>query len=181
MFNLNNFKSNFRNGGLRSDLFQVVLTNPVNGISDLTSPFLIKATTVPSYTINPIEVFYFGRATKFAGRKTYEDWSTTLYNDEDLTLRNALEEWSNAINSPETNTRKLPSSDSSLYKSDAIVNLMSQKGDVIRTYKMVGLFPTSIQSIDLDWESENVVQTQVSWTYDYFIVEPGVTGNAGGI
>ena len=178
---LNQFKANMRFGGARQNLFQIIITNPVDGASDLILPFRAKGSSLPASNITPIELPYHGRMIKVAGHKTYEDWSVTIQEDEDHSLRNAFEAWSNAINTPETNTRATGTSDISAYKSTAIVNLLSQTGNVLRSYKLVGIFPTAVASVPLDWSNDAVVEFEVTFAMDYFIVEPGPTGDAGAV
>lgn len=178
---INAFKANYRFGGARTSLFRVYITNPIDGSADLKTPMLVKAASLPPSNITPIEVWHAGRNIKVAGKKSYEDWTVTVYNDEDFSIKDKLETWSNAINTPETNTRATGSSEISDYKSTAIVEQLSQTGRVIRTYKMIGIFPTAIAPIDLDWETENVQQYQVTFALDYFLVENGETGNGGPI
>jgi len=180
--NINEFRSAMKFGGARADLFRVKLTNPVNGIADSTLPFMCRAATLPQRTINPISLSYFGRAIKVAGvTQNYEDWTVTIYSDEDFRIKNAMEEWHNAINSPEGNTRRLPSSEPSLYKSVAEVTAISQGNSDLRTYKMVGLWPTAIGETSLDWGTDEVQTFQVTFSVDYWITDDSsITGNAGG-
>lgn len=176
---LNQFKANMRNGGARTNLFEIIITNPVNGTADLLIPFRAKGSSLPASNITPIELPYHGRIIKVAGHKTYEDWSVTVMDDEDHALRNAFESWSNSINTPESNTRALGTSDITAYKSTAIVNHLSQTGAVLRTYKLVGVFPVSISSVALDWSNDAITEFEVNFAVDYFLVEPGATGDAG--
>ena len=178
--NINDFRANLRYGGARSSKFQVTVTNPINGGADNVLPFLCRAASLPAWSVTPIEVFHFGRPIKFAGNRTFEDWSVTIINDEDFRIRNAMEEWSNAINSLEGNVRNTASSDASEYKSAAEVSQVSQTGEILRTYKFIGIFPTSITAIDMDWSSENVEEFQVNFSYDYYYVSDAITGDAGG-
>jgi hypothetical protein len=46
-----------------------------------------------------VPVQYFGRELKFAGNRTFSDWTITVINDEDFTVRNAFERWMNGLNS----------------------------------------------------------------------------------
>jgi hypothetical protein len=176
---LNNFKANFSKGGLRTNLFEVQISNPIDPIADLSIPFRARGTSLPTSTLGMLEVPYMGRKIKVAGVKTYEDWNVTIQEDEDFLIRNALESWSNAINTPETNTRGTGVSEMAAYKSTGIVKALSQTGIVLRTYKFIGMFPTVVAAIDLDWENEAIASTQVTFAYDYFIVESGETGDAG--
>lgn len=178
---LNTFKANFAKGGLRTNLFQVQISNPVNPTADLVLPFRARGTSLPTSTLGMIEVPYMGRKIKVAGVKQYEDWNVTIQEDEDFLIRDALEEWSNVINSPETNVRGTGTSNINAYKSTGIVQSLSQTGVVLRTYKFIGMFPTVVAAIDLDWENESIGTTQVTFAYDYFIVETGLTGQAGTI
>lgn len=180
-FDLNTFKSNFSKGGLRTNLFQVQISNPVNPTADLVVPFRARGSSLPTSTLGMIEVPYMGRKIKVAGVKQYEDWNVTIQEDEDFLIRDALEEWSNVINSPETNVRGTGTSNINAYKSTGIIQSLSQTGIVLRTYKFIGMFPTVVAAIDMDWENESVGATQVTFAYDYFIVESGETGDAGGL
>lgn len=178
---LNNFKSQYRYGGFRTSQFRVTLTNPIDSSADLKMPFLCKAASLPTSTLNMLEAFHFGRSIKVAGKRTFEDWAVTVYEDEDFVIRNSMESWMNAINSPETNRRGTGTSDINAYKSTAVVDLLSQTNAVLRTYKFVGIFPTNIASIEMGWDSENLGEYSINFACDYFIVEPGNTGDAGGV
>ena len=67
----------------------------------------------------------------------------TIINDEDFAIRNAMEQWSNSINSFQSNLRTTGGSPA-LYKADAQVIQYSQTGDVLREYNFVGIFPTEV-------------------------------------
>jgi len=181
MFNINEFRSALKYGGARTSLFEVRITNPVFGGADRVSPFMVKAAQLPSFNLNQIEVFHFGRSIKVPANHTYEDWTTTIINDEDFSVRNAIEAWSNMINGPETNIRKLPTSEQSQYKSIADVTQFSQTGQPLRSYRFIGIWPTNISSIELDWGNEAVQEFQVTWAYDYWVVGDSITGDAGGV
>ena len=176
--NVELFKGAMKLGGARPDKFSVTISNPVNGIGNVQVPFMCKAARIPTETLQQFPVKYFGREVKFAGNRTYEDWTVTLYNDEDFSVRNALEEWMNAINSP-TGFRTLDNASPLLYKSDATVTQFSKTFLPLRIYKFYGLFPVSIGEITLDWDNgEQFEQYDVTFAYDYHVVDGGVTGNA---
>lgn len=180
-FNINDFKGALKFGGARTSNFQVIISNPANGIADGLVPFLARATTIPESTLEALNAPFFGRDIKLAGKRTYSDWTVTIYNDEDFACRNALEQWQNFINAPEGNISKFGSSSPQDYKSTAQVLQYDKDGNVSRTYTFVGLFPTVVQPIDLNWDTPNIQESQVTFAYDYHYVENGPTGNAGGI
>lgn len=180
-FNINEIRSQLTLGGARSSLFQVQITNPVNGVADIKVPFMVRATTIPEATLGVIEVPYFGRKIRLAGDRTYGTWTVQIINDEDFLIRNALEEWSNKIQTFEGNVRDFGSSSPLQYKQTASVIQYSKTGTPIREYKFNGIFPTTIASIDMDWNTTDAIEEfSVTFAYDWWDVS-GVTGNAGGV
>ncbi len=180
-FDINRFKGSLKYGGARKSKFEVTITNPANGVADSIVPFMVSAASIPPVNTESIPVPYMGREIKLNGKRTYEDWNVTVFNDEDFLVRNALEQWANDINSPQGNLMRFGSSSPSEYKSDAQVTQFSKTGEILRVYTFVGLFPTSVGEIELNWEDEGIQTFQVTFAYDYFYVNQGVTGLAGGI
>jgi hypothetical protein len=180
-FNINEIRSQLTLGGARNSLFQVQITNPVNGIADIKVPFLARSTSIPEANLGVIEVPYFGRKIRLAGDRTYGTWTVQILNDEDFLIRNALEEWSNKIQTFEGNIRDLGSASPLQYKQTARVTQFSKTGTPLREYKFNGIFPTSISTIELDWNATDAIEEfQVTFAYDWWVVE-GATGNAGGV
>jgi hypothetical protein len=182
-FNINEMKSQLTFGGARPTLFSVKIFNPANSSADVKTEFMVQTSQIPSSTISPIEVAYFGRRIKLAGDRSYDTWSVTVINDEDFLVRNAMEEWSNRINGSLTNLRTFGGAQPSLYKSQALVTQYGRTGDTLRQYKFNGIFPLDISTIELDWGSTDTIETfSVTFAYDNWEVSSaGRTGNGGGI
>jgi len=181
-FNVNEIRSQLTLGGARNSLFQVQFQNPANGAGDLKVPFMVRTAQIPSSDLGIIEVPYFGRKIKLAGDRTFADWTVTVINDEDFAIRNALEQWSNQINSLQGNLRTFSGAAPSLYKANAEVTHFSKTGVPIRTYKFNGIFPQTISTIDVDWNAtDSIEEFTVTFQYDYWEVSGGITGNAGGV
>lgn len=173
-FSVNEFKSQLVGGGARPSLFQVQITNPILGVADFRVPFMCKAAALPASNLGSYTVPYFGRQVKYAGDRTFEEWTATIINDEDFAVRNAMEAWSNAINSHVSNTRALPQD----YKSDAIITQYGKDGTTLRTYNFQGLYPLTISTIDMSWETVDTIEEfTVSFEYDLWTVSGGTTGN----
>lgn len=171
-FNIQQFKSELVGGGARPTLFQVQITNPIDTAADLKVPFMVKTAALPGSTLGSTIVPYFGRQIKYAGDRTFEDWPVTVINDEDFLVRNAMEAWSNAINSHDTNTRALPQT----YKSTGLITQYSKNGSALRTYVFEGLYPIAIDSIPMSWEATDTIEEfGVTFQYDLWRVE-GSTG-----
>lgn len=179
-FNVNEMRSQLIGGGARPGLFQVQLTNPINGVADQKLSFMAKATTLPASLLGTIEVPYFGRKIKVAGDRTFEEWSITVINDEDFLVRNAMEEWMNAINLHAQNVTTLGGSPAD-YKTQAQVTQYGKTGDILRVYNFNGLFPTNVAAIDMNWETVDTIEEfTVTFQYDWWNVAGGSTGNGGG-
>lgn len=181
-FNVNEIKSQIVFDGARPTLFQVTIQNPANSVADIKLPFMCEATALPALNIGEVVVPYFGRQIKLAGDRTYADWQVTIINDEDFLIRNAMEEWSNRINTFQGNVRAFGAASPLLYKSQAQVVQYSKTGVPIRTYQFNGIFPTVISDIPVAWASQNEIERfTVSFAVDYWEVSGGITGNAGGV
>jgi len=181
-FNVNEIKAQLEFGGARPSLFQVQIINPADGAADIKSPFMIKASTMPESSLGFIEVPYFGRKVRVAGDRVFAPWNVTIMNDEDFLVRNSMEAWHSSINALQRNIRDTGTSAPSAYKSDALVTQFSKTGEIIRQYKFVGVFPTTIAPIPLSWEATDTIEEfDVEFQYDYWEVSGGTTGNAGGI
>lgn len=180
-FNINEMKAQLAFGGARSSLFQVTITNPVSTLADVKLPFLCRAATLPESQLGTAQVPYFGRKINLAGNRTFSPWRVTIINDEDFLIRNAMEQWTNAINSLQGNLNTLGGSPT-LYKSQGIVVHYAKTGLPLRTYQFEGIFPVSVSEIDLDWNNtDSIEEFQVTFEYDNYQVLPGPTGNAGGV
>lgn len=186
-FNIDQFKVNgLQYGGARPALFQVTVTPPGPIGLDLTSArkfeFTARAASLPEATVSPVEIPYFGRKIKIAGDRSFNDWNVTVMNDEDFGVRAMFEKWSNAINRLVSNTRQADINVEN-YKAQMDVIQYSKDGSIIRSYQIIGAFPTTIEAIALDWDLTNQVETfAVGFAYDYWIPVVEVSGKiAGGI
>lgn len=179
-FSIDQFKSQLALGGARPSLFEVQITfNPGSGIvTDGLSKlqFMARAASIPPSIVGSFPVPYFGRQIKLAGDRVFEDWQVTIINDEDFAVRSAFEEWSKLINSHEPNLTSLrpglgtAGGASTLgYKANAEVRQYSKLGNVIRRYQFVGLYPTAISDIQLNWgETDTIEEFAVQFSYDYW-------------
>ena len=179
-FNINEIKSQLTFGGAKASLFQVQITNPVNAIADLKTPFMVQAAAIPESTLGTIEIPYFGRKVKIGGDRTFAEWTVTIINDEDFLIRNAMENWMASINSHEGNVTQAGTASASEYKAQAQITQYSKTGAPLRTYNFNGLFPTSIGEITMEWNTVDEIETfEVTFAYDWWNVAGGTTGDGG--
>ena len=186
-FNISTFKSRgLVYGGTRPSLFSVTLSVPsglgIDNVSVDKFRFLCTSAELPSSSVSAIEVPYFGRRIKVAGDRAFSDWSVNILNDEDFSIRSLFELWSNALNRLVANVRD-PAITEEQYKTDLQVIQYSKDGSAIRSYSIIGAFPTSVSGIGLDWSSTNQVESfSVSFSYDYWLPEIETSDKkAGGV
>ena len=184
-FNISEIQSRLRGGGARPNLFEVHITNPVQSAFDTDLSFLCRAAQMPASSIGTLEVPYFGRKVKLAGDRTFAEWTVTIMNEENMSIRNAMELWSNKINGHVSNIRGLaPGSilaSESGYKSDATVTHFAKHGGPNRAYRFVGLWPSEISPIDLDWSTTDTLEEYtVTFQYDLWTSSGTDTVSGGG-
>lgn len=180
-FNINEIRSQLEFGGARPSHFQVIITNPFNPTADIKTPFMVRAASIPTFAIGKIEVPYFGRRIPIPGDRVWEDWNTTVINDEDFLVRNAIEQWQNAINAIRRNVATAGPNPNT-YKSTALVTRFGKAGNEVRIYQINGIFPMVVQGTDLDWSaSDTLEEFNVTWAFDEVLVVGGTTGDAGGV
>ena len=170
-FNISEFKQNgLVGGGARASLFEFILSPPsvIDGSVSEKLTFTCRAASIPASTVGQIEVPYFGRKIKLSGDRTFADWTITVMNDEDYSVRKMFEEWLFVLNSHVDNFRQVSFNG---YKAlDSVVNHYGKSGDIINSYTFVGLFPTEVSAMDLDWNTTDTIQTfTVNLAYDYWV------------
>jgi hypothetical protein len=176
-FNISEFQGQLTGGGARPNLFQVTIDNPVDRGAFIKTSFMVQAAAIPEATLGVATVNYFGREVKFAGNRTFANWTATVINDEDFLIRDGMERWSNAINGLESNLRSTALATTAQYKTNATVTQFSKTGDPLRTYNFVGIFPVSVGTIALEWGTNDAVETfDVEFSYDYWQAGLGTIG-----
>jgi len=181
MANIDTFKSRITGGGARPNQFKVLMTfpdiattgstaagqsNSANSLMDDLS-FLCSATSLPGQTLGTTKVKFRGRELKLAGdSRTFEDWEITVINDSDFNIWNAFEKWMNAINNMSDNTGV---TNTTLYQSRASVIQLDRDGNPLKTFTFIGCFPVKTADIDLDYESDNVLEKfDVTLAYQWY-------------
>jgi hypothetical protein len=172
-FNVAEFRANMIGDGARPNLFQVTLNFPTIAANGVTAgqkaTFMAKSAQLPGSTIGTVPLYYFGRELKFAGNRTFTDWTLQIINDEDFTIRKAIESWMNGINSHASNVRAAGAKAPTGYTVDAQVTQYGKTGDQLKTYNFVGLYPLDLAPIDLDWGSNDTIEEYaVTFAYQWW-------------
>jgi len=169
MANINDFKAVMKGGGARGNQFQVTMPFPgfasVGGETRNMS-FLCKATNLPGMTLGEVGVPFRGRLLYVAGDRTFETWTTTILNDTDFLVRNAMERWMNGINALSDNSGLENPSD---YQVDCFVDQLDRAGNTIKSYTFRGIFPLTIAPIELTYDGNDAVEEfEVTYRYQFF-------------
>lgn len=165
--NVDDFKAKLVGGGARPNLFKVICNFPgvAGGNTELAS-FMIKGATLPASVVAPIEVSFRGRKLKVAGDRTFEAWSITVINDNNMDIRNAFERWMNYINQHQANAG---SNNPASYQTDMTVQQLDREGKTVKEYTFRGVFPTNIAAIDLNFETNDAIEEfTVELNYQYW-------------
>ena len=148
---------------------------------------MARAGQMPGSSVNPIPVMYFGRELKFSGNRTFPEWTVTIINDEDFSLRNSFEKWMTGLNSHVTNVRSPAFPTPESYTQDIDIYQYSKFGgggagedrDSIKRYKLTGAFPIDVSPIELDWgANDQIEEFTVTFAYQWWesnTTEPGFT------
>jgi len=165
------------NSGARSNLFKVTL----NGFYSTTTTededfsYLCKAAQLPGSTLGIIEVpFSAGRRYKAPGDRTFADWTTTVINDSNHQIREALENLQKVYGTTNYNseTSKTFAGGTQGEFSTILVQQLDQAGNPIYSYTLVNCWPQDISTIDLSYDSTDTLEEfTVTWSYDYFTFE----------
>jgi len=190
---LSKFQSKLQGGGARPNLFEVQIPNLPDAAKNSTPAatwgseeqedftIMCKGAQLPASTIGSIDVPFRGRILKVAGDRTIENWSITVINDENFNIRNAMEAWMNSIARLSNNTGAVnPDS----YMTDAYVYQLGrgyssgrnsttnsttadgEKVTPLKSYKFIDIFPVSVSSIDLSYDSSDTIE---EFTVDFAV------------
>jgi hypothetical protein len=119
---------------------------------------MCKTAQLPGSTINTVPVQYFGRELKFAGNRTFTDWTITIINDEDFVIRNAFERWMAGLNNHSLNVRNPAALTPTGYSVDGDVTQYAKSGGILKKYKFIGMFPTDLTPIDVSWDANDQIE-----------------------
>ncbi len=175
--------------GVKPNMFLVNIVFPGtlakgNNDTDLTN-ILCKSAALPASNLGVIEVPFRGRTVKISGDRTFDTWTATFVNDEDMRIRSFFEQWSAYINSHEGNTSTLfrPETSGSGYMANLEVSQLEKdattQGNVIRKYTLHHCFPSSVSQIDLAYDSnDQVSEFTVEFQLSYWTAESGAAAGS---
>ena len=171
-FKVTDFKSNLVDGGggARPSLYRIDIDGEgaASGFSfSSESNILVKAAALPANNIAALPVNYGGRAYKLNGFRTFDNWTTTVINDDNMEVRQKIMQWMRVMSGGFDGTRS-PALSKTFAAGNATVTQISVDGTDLHTYKFYGLWPTELAEVPLDWASDAIQEFTVTWAYDYW-------------
>jgi len=181
---IDRFKANMMHGGARANQFKVTVNLPAGilsaaaansgsqtgggGWSSENASFLCRATHLPGQTLTEIPVAFRGRQIFLAGDRSFDEpWTTTFFNDSDFGIRTAMERWMNSINELANGTGYV---NPSAYQTDLHVQQLDRDNNILKNYKFINAWPTTLGQIDLSAEQATEIETfDVTWRYMHFV------------
>ena len=178
-FTVSEFKSKTAKAGgtARPALFKMTLEHVSKTSLSFTDneTIIVKATAIPAANIAPLSVNYHGRAYKWQGFRTYDNWTTTIINDESFSMRNKIQQWmreiSGKMDGSRTGTFGAPVTSglqAKWWEGNATIQQLTTDGNVCQTYKFYNLWPTELAEIPVDWSSDAIQEYTCTWAYDYW-------------
>lgn len=164
-FTIDGFKDAFQQGA-RGYLFYVLPNFPTGVEGDINqnkARYLVRSSSLPTRTIEPIETQYQGYTYKFGGKSTVEDWTITYVVDGNADIYNKYLAWMDAIHDMKTNEHGNPSD----YIANQDVQLLDGKGKAIKSIRLVDAWPTSVAALELAYDSADVLTFDVTFAYLY--------------
>lgn len=163
MANINEFIANFGKAA-RPNRYRVELVYPaISGGDGKDIKFYAKGASIPPSTLGVINIPYMGRVFKQAGDRTFPEWTLTVMNDTSFSHRNAMEKWSNAINSHVGNGQLVDN----YFARAMFYQLDNDEADtVIKQYIIENLWPSDVGAIEVGYETTDTVE-EFTVTFQY--------------
>jgi hypothetical protein len=170
---IQDFISGFQ-GGTRTNRFRV--TGNFQGLQQygLSTPYHIRATTLPTAKIGVIPVSYRGRVVNYPGDRTYDPWVITVLDDSNGNLLyEAFHRWHEDINNHMGNISNGSATnlDGKVnFGKDITVEHLDTNGNTVhRGFNLKNAWPVEVGAVQLDiGQMDTMVSFQVTFTFTHY-------------
>ena len=172
-FSIDTFTSKLLQGGALASLFEASVTGTQGAVNqaDMNNfKFLCKATTLPGDTLDVAEIKYMGRGINIPANRAAVQWTTTVYNDEGMEIRNNIESWMEQLNSHKSNLRAKAMTKINSYTGTLKVRTFGKASSTryTKTYEFMDAWPSAIGEITVDWETNDIQTYDITWEFSYW-------------
>ena len=181
MANISSFTNALQGGGARANQFEVTIDGGgATGLASRNFTFLCRSAQIPALTIGEISIPYRGRQIFVAGDRTYDAWTVTIMNDRSYGIRSHLESWMNNMGDIGAATTA-QSLNAGGYYATAIVAQKDRNDATIRSYTLDGVWPTTIDAIDLAFDTNDAIEEfGATFRFNWLTIAGGdVSASAG--
>jgi hypothetical protein len=121
------------------------------------------STSIPGSKLEQVGLEAHGIKLNFAGRRQWDGtWNVTLVETRDSSTRDAFLAWQELARSWKANA----GSYKSIYSTTVSLELYDDLPQVVREIKLFGVFPTSIDDVQLD-QTGDIVRYSIQFSFDY--------------
>lgn len=163
-FHVNDLKSN-TGAFARAYLFNVYFDSapvPIQGGENQVA-YLVRSSSLPESTIDPIEVPWQGQTYKIGSTHTFSEWECTFNVDMAANVRRQMEAWMHQIHEPSSNLQGIPDA----YFGSVRLELLSVAAVPVMQYVLHQAWPSSIGALELAQDSKDVAQFSVTFNYNW--------------
>lgn len=155
-------------------LNQLTNPNPEQPQNDLT--LFAQSTSLPRSQITPTVVTYFAQTFHFPGIMNYEtSWTVNVLLDQKLTIYRQLKAWQEMISSISRNS----GGNKTIPEAQGVIELLDGYGrKAQRRFSIEGIFPTNLQTIDMQYEENGAIKNMnVQFAMQFFRQIPATQGD----
>lgn len=129
--------------------------------------WVVRTTTKPSVTINPLTIDYMNIKRKYAGKAEWGDITITLHDPIVPSAAQAVMEWVRLHHESLTGRDGYVD----FYKKDLEMIAVGPPGDIVEKWRIAGAFINSAEFGSYDYSSDEVIEISLGITYDWAILE----------
>ena len=163
-FDINSFMANYSNGA-RQYLFYILLDNPMGSLGMDRTSYLVRSSSIPEWTIEPITTNWQGNEYKQGSTHTFGDWTVEFNVDARSKVHDDFEAWQSLIHDPTSNMHGDPLS----YMRNQTIQLLDGFGDKIKERTLIAAWPSTVGEIALDYGTKDVANFSVTFSYQYYV------------
>ena len=170
-FNIDTFTAKLTKGGALASLFECELNASGKGTKgDIGSwSFLCKGVSFPASALDVATVTYMGRALNIPSNRAAAQLTTSVYNDENMDIRNHVENWMERLNSHKSNKRDATFAKILDYTAEMKVRQLKKDGSGhTKQYVFTNVWPSSCGEIALSWDTNEIQTFDITWEYNYW-------------
>ena len=145
--------------------FGLIIPNIPGGGNGLQLTLRCQSTVIPGMNIEPALLGLRGMELQYAGRHTYSHTLPVTYVEaRDMITRQSMLRWMYFARDFRNNQGNFKAE----YSTSADIELYDDKGTVIRTIRLFGVFPLGVDDLGLESSGSTIAAFSCNLSYDYF-------------